>query len=297
MLRAAQHLGMTNKSLATVIGVSEATVSRMRSGDYTLQRGQKSFELAILFLRFYRSLDAIVGGDQEVARTWLKNPNTALDSEPLTLIQTVPGLMNAIHYWTRAALSSSARVLSGLCWRIVEAQHHVSTLKLVDTLDEQRLLEGLIEGTKPMVPPECRHLHYLLFTPFRYGAVYPNGSRFRRAGITEGVFYAAEAVESAIAEMTFHRLLFFAELPRTPWPPNPAEYTAFAAEYKTKKAIDLTRGRFTAHGAVWSDPVDYSQCQALAETARTAAIEIIRYRSVRDPKHGANLASLNLSRL
>lgn len=97
VLRAAQHLGMTN-TLATVIGVSEATVSRMRSGDYTLRRGQKSFELAILFLRFYRSLDAIVGGDQEVARTWLKNPNTALDSEPLTLIQTVPGLMNAIHY-------------------------------------------------------------------------------------------------------------------------------------------------------------------------------------------------------
>ena len=98
VLRAAQHLGMTNKSLATVIGVSEATVSRMRSGDYTLQRGQKSFELAVLFLRFYRSLDAIVGGDREVARAWLKNPNAALESEPLSLIQTAPGLMNAIHY-------------------------------------------------------------------------------------------------------------------------------------------------------------------------------------------------------
>ena len=97
-LRAAEHLGMTNKSLATVIGLSEATVSRMRSGDYTLQRGQKSFELAILFVRFYRSLDAIVGGDQEVARAWLKNPNTALDTEPLTLIQTVSGLMNVLHY-------------------------------------------------------------------------------------------------------------------------------------------------------------------------------------------------------
>ena len=97
-LRAAEQLGMTNKPLAAVIGVSEATVSRMRSGDYTLQRGQKSFELAILFVRFYRSLDAIVGGDEAVARAWLRNPNTALDSEPLTLIQTVPGLMNAIHY-------------------------------------------------------------------------------------------------------------------------------------------------------------------------------------------------------
>ena len=97
-LRAAVQLGLTNKTLATVIGVSEATVSRMRSGDYTLQPGQKPFELAVLFVRLYRSLDAIVGGDDAVAGSWLKNRNTALDGEPLTLIQTVPGLMNVIQY-------------------------------------------------------------------------------------------------------------------------------------------------------------------------------------------------------
>ncbi|MBZ0138240.1 MAG: DUF2384 domain-containing protein [Pseudorhodoplanes sp.] len=97
-LRAAGQLGLTNKALATVIGVSEATVSRMRSGDYMLQPGQKPFELAVLFVRLYRSLDAIVGGDDAVAGSWLKNRNTALDVEPLTLIQTVPGLMNVIQY-------------------------------------------------------------------------------------------------------------------------------------------------------------------------------------------------------
>ena len=97
-LRAATQLGLTNKLLATVIGVSEATVSRMRSGDYTLQRGQKPFELAVLFVRLYRSLDAIVGGDDAVAGSWLKNRNTVLDAEPLALIQTVPGLMNVIQY-------------------------------------------------------------------------------------------------------------------------------------------------------------------------------------------------------
>jgi Protein of unknown function (DUF2384) len=97
-LRAATQLGLTNKLLATVIGVSEATVSRMRGGDYTLQRGQKSFELAVLFVRLYRSLDAIVGGDDAVAGSWLKNRNTVLDAEPLALIQTVPGLMNVIQY-------------------------------------------------------------------------------------------------------------------------------------------------------------------------------------------------------
>ena len=97
-LRAAIQLGLTNKLLATVIGVSEATVSRMRSGDYLLQRGQKPFELAVLFVRLYRSLDAIVGGDDAVAGLWLKNRNTVLDAEPLALIQTVPGLMNVIQY-------------------------------------------------------------------------------------------------------------------------------------------------------------------------------------------------------
>ena len=194
--------------------------------------------------------------------------------------------------WTPDALSSSARSVSGICWRVVEAQHHVSTLKLVDTLNEQEQLEDLIEATKPALPPECRHLHYLLSTPFRYGAAYPTGSRFRRAGVTEGVFYAAETPDTAIAEMTFHRLLFFAELPDTPWPSNPAEYTAFAAEYRTKRAIDLTRGRFKAQRDAWSHPTDYRRCQALAETARLASIELIRYRSARDRKQGMNLALL-----
>src|SRR5215211_7035249 len=103
--------------------------------------------------------------------------------------------------WTPAALSSEARPLAGTCWRLVEAQHRVSTLKLVDSVDEQEALEELIQTTKPSLPPDCQHLHYLLATPFRYGAPYPHGSRFRRAGLTEGVFYAAEAPQTAVAEM------------------------------------------------------------------------------------------------
>src|SRR5690606_23673868 len=120
--------------------------------------------------------------------------------------------------WTAAALSSEAVRLDRKGWRLVEAQHRVSTLKLVDTHDEQALLEELVEETKPAIPAECRHLDYLLATPFRYGSVYPQGSRFRRAGRTRGVFYAAEQVATAVAEMAFYRLLFFADSPDTPWP-------------------------------------------------------------------------------
>lgn len=97
-LRAATHLELANKVLANIVGLSEATISRMRAGEYVLQPGQKPFELALLFVRLYRSLDAIVGGDDAIAAAWLKNPNTALKDEPGRLIQTVPGLMNVIQY-------------------------------------------------------------------------------------------------------------------------------------------------------------------------------------------------------
>ena len=89
--------------------------------------------------------------------------------------------------WTPAALSSEAAKSSSTCWRAVKAQNRVSTMKLTDTTEEQERLESLIENSKPKIPEECRHLHFLLFTPFRYGAPYPKGSRLRRAGLTLGV--------------------------------------------------------------------------------------------------------------
>jgi len=97
-IRAADALDVTAKTLATVIGVSQATVSRMRKGDFALEQGTKPFELAVLFVRLFRSLDAITGGDETVARAWLRNPNTALGGPPAERIRTVPGLIDAIAY-------------------------------------------------------------------------------------------------------------------------------------------------------------------------------------------------------
>jgi Protein of unknown function (DUF2384) len=97
-LRAASRLGLSNKTLAGVIGLSEASVSRMGAGTFTLTPGDKTFELAVLFVRLFRALDAIVDGDEAVAHAWLRNENAALGGRPLTLIQSVPGLVHAVAY-------------------------------------------------------------------------------------------------------------------------------------------------------------------------------------------------------
>jgi len=194
--------------------------------------------------------------------------------------------------WTPVALRSEARPRAGTGWRLVEAQHRVSTMKLVDTLEEQALLEDEIERTKPPAPPECAGLHYLLATPFRYGR-YPGSSRFRREGWSPGVFYAGETARTALAETVFYRLLFFAESPATPLPRNPLEFTGFEAAYEVALAIDLTVPPLSRDAAVWTRFSDYSACLDLADAARAAGIALIRYRSVRDPGGGANLALLS----
>ena len=98
VLRAAERLGVSNRLLASVLGCSEATVSRMGSGAYQLSPGDKPFELAVLFLRLFRSLDAIVGGDAAAARAWLRSENLALNAPPVRLIATVAGLVTVVGY-------------------------------------------------------------------------------------------------------------------------------------------------------------------------------------------------------
>lgn len=192
--------------------------------------------------------------------------------------------------WTPDALRSELRQWKGKLWRLVEAQHRVSTLKLVESLSEQAVLEDILEESKPRVPPECAHLDYLLATPFRYGP-YPHGSRFRRAGRTPGVWYGAEAPETAVAEMVFYRFLFHSESPDLPWPDAPADYTAFAASISALR-LDLTRAPLADDAELWRSPTEYSACQSLADGVRKVGCELIRYVSVRDPGGRANGAVL-----
>ncbi len=188
-----------------------------------------------------------------------------------------------------AALPSSP--YRGQVWRLVEAQHIVSTTRLVDSLDEQRVLEEILESTKPPVPPDCAHLDYLLAAPFRYGC-YPSDSRFRRRGRTPGVYYASERPETAVAETVWYRLRFYQESPSTPLPTNAAEYTAFAVRVATASALDLNATPLSKRNADWTHPDDYSACLDLADQARGDGIGIIRYASARHPDAWPNVALL-----
>lgn len=96
--RAAELLDLTQAELASVLGLSPATVSRMASGAYLLEPRSKAWELAALFVRLYRSLDALVGSNETQARAWLNGPNLALGAAPREMIARAEGLVRVVHY-------------------------------------------------------------------------------------------------------------------------------------------------------------------------------------------------------
>ena len=97
LLAAGERLGLRGKEVALVIGASEASVSRLRSGR-GLDPATKEGELALLFVRLYRSLDALVGGDDAKARAWLHAHNDHLGGIPAERIRTVEGIVDVVQY-------------------------------------------------------------------------------------------------------------------------------------------------------------------------------------------------------
>lgn len=97
VLSAAARYGLRNRDIAQVVGASEASVSRLQRGR-TIDPATKEGELALLFLRLYRSLDALAGGDDAKARAWLAAENTHVGGVPTQRIRTVEGLVDVVQY-------------------------------------------------------------------------------------------------------------------------------------------------------------------------------------------------------
>jgi len=167
----------------------------------------------------------------------------------------------------------------------VEAQHLVSTRKLVDSADEQALLEEMIDKAKPPDVTAGR-MHYLLFTPFRYPPL-KHGSRF--GGRRErGIWYGSLDHRTAFAEVAYYRLLFL-EGTRASLGTVTTALTAFSARVRTAQGVDLVAPPFDAHRRAISSPSSYASSQALGTAMRAAGVEAFRYPSARDDKGGVSV--------
>ena len=179
--------------------------------------------------------------------------------------------------WTRCAGDSELRALRLAPWRVVEAQHQVSTRKLVDSVEEQELLEELIERVKPPDVTTGR-LHYLLFTPFRYPPLH-HGSRFG-ARHERGIWYGAETIATALAEVAYYRLLFL-DGTHGALGPVITSLTAFTVRARSTRGVDLVPPPFAAHRSAIASPSSYAASQLLGTEMRAAGVELFRYPSAR----------------
>src|SRR5687768_4972895 len=96
--RASALLGLSGAALSRVLGVSEATVSRVLKGQSPIKPESKEGELALLLVRVYRSVDALVGTDDAKRRAWMDRHNKALGGQPRKLVERVDGLVATLNY-------------------------------------------------------------------------------------------------------------------------------------------------------------------------------------------------------
>ena len=167
--------------------------------------------------------------------------------------------------------------------RMVESQEQVATRSLVDDLAEQALLEQMLDQSKPPVPDHAKGLDYLLSSPFRYPPlVY--GSRFG-SRFEPSIFYGALALQPALAESAYYRLVFWQGMTRPP--PSgrlSTEHTLFSARYASERGVSLHLPPCDEHRDRLASPKSYTETQQLGGEMRAAGIELFIYRSARDPE-------------
>ena len=189
--------------------------------------------------------------------------------------------------WLPVNLIRNFTSYSGDIYRIVEGQHFIATRKLVDSDEEQRILEEILDASKPSAPTRNKRgeLHYLLYTPCRYPPL-KTGGRFHTR-LEQSIFYGSEDLETSMAEVAYGRFLFMhhseAEFTSMQVP-----YTHFMARVKSAKSILLHSAPFKEYREAISHPTSYAVSQNVGAAMRNAGAELFTYYSARNPE-GANV--------
>lgn len=191
--------------------------------------------------------------------------------------------------WALCHGADHIKPVRGQMSRVVESQEQVATLQLVDNLAEQALLEELIENTKPPLPPETEHLHYLLRTPFRYPPL-RWGSRFGSRQ-EPSLFYGAGRLDTALAETAYYRFVLWSGMQQPP--PSGrilSKHSSFEVRYQSERGVRLQMPPFATHRALLTDPRDYRATQRLGTAMRAADVQAFQYSSARCPEGRYNVA-------
>lgn len=186
----------------------------------------------------------------------------------------------ATHQWQSIDWEKVIRPIHGTLYRLVESQEQIATRQLLDTLEEQALLEEMLDAVKPPYPENMAHLHYLLKSPFRYPPL-KWGSRFGRT-FEPSIFYGGCSVDVTLAESAYYRFIFWYSM-KAP-PPKPimrSVHTLFSVDYQTQKGVQLQSAPFDQYHDVLRHPSNYSVAQALGTAMRSQQIEVFEYCSAR----------------
>ena len=169
-------------------------------------------------------------------------------------------------------------------WRMVETQETAATLNVVDSMEEQSLLEDLLDQIKPPCRDGTQGMHFLFKTAFRYPPL-KHGSRFGNRSMPS-FFYASESIKTVLAETAYYRFVFLNDM-QTPYDnPIDSEHSLFNASIKTNKCLDLCAKKYITIQDRLLDTQNYTYCHAVGQWAVSQkAAEVIRYYSARHSGH------------
>lgn len=174
-------------------------------------------------------------------------------------------------------------------YRIVETQEYAATTTLVDTLEEQSLLEQLLDQVKPAYKSDTHNLHYLISTPFRYPPL-KHGSRFGST-LMPSFYYGSENVETVLSECAYYRFVFLDDMSLSYTKPIFSEHMSFSVNAKTNNMADLTQVTSEESLALISSVDHYQFSQQLGKIlTQEKGCDLIRFFSVRNMNNGVNVA-------
>ena len=174
-------------------------------------------------------------------------------------------------------------------WRVVESQEEKATLNIVDSINEQELLEAMLDSAKPAYRQGTQGMHYLLKTAFRYPPL-KYGSRFG-SQLMPSYFYGSESFETALCETAYYRFMFLEHMSVPYQAPIRSEYSLFRVTVASPNCLDLASPRYKEIHTQLTDPKSYAYTQKIGQWAseQQPSVDIIRFYSARKPK-AVNLA-------